>query len=326
MNNKLAEISTELATIFAKDKKSWAEVYELLSQVQNEQLYLQDARFKSFTAFVKGFAADNHIAESSIWRKFKAGRVYAHYTTQQAAKGVTNIVAAQDFTVSEDNLVTVGKLAKGDYAATKDLLDKVKSGVLTRHDLREAYRVSKPVATKKSTLDASNQEENPITEASITLLLASNYEWLNELGVKSIAGKSKAFGRSGIERKYKTLAQFPVVVPSSHYARRVDVIAVENQTTDYRELAIHGFEIKISPSDLHNDRKYTEYNDFVDLFWVVIADTPAMLAQAKVDVPEPFGVIAADINMQRLSIIRKADSNRGRWREATLMTALIKTM
>lgn len=78
----LTEIEHELVNIFSADKKSWAEVYRLLTTVESKQLYKQDPRYRSFTSFVKGFAATNRIAESSIWRKYKASRIYANFVNQ----------------------------------------------------------------------------------------------------------------------------------------------------------------------------------------------------------------------------------------------------
>lgn len=60
--------------------------------------------------------------------------------------------------------------------------------------------------------------------------------------------------------------------------------------------------------------------------WVVIADTPAMRAQAATDVPAPFGVIAADPEADQLRVIRPADKRRGQQRAQALTTALLRSI
>ena len=340
MVEKLSHIEQELVAIFAADKRSWAKVYQLLHAVETEKLYAQDQRYRSFTAFVKGFAATNKIAESSIWRKFKAGRVYAQFAEQQAAAGVpaTDIKPADQVKIAEDNLVTIGKLAGNDYHQTATLMAKVQAGDLTRHDLHEAYRAKHPNGVGRATNPTTAKQvaakavdeagQTTATEASITLLLARHTEWLARVQPSAPVVPRRQQRRFGDDTivKYRTFAQFPVVVPTSRHARRIDVLAVENQTTDPRDLALHCLEIKVSPEDLHHDHKYTEYADFVDYLWLVVADTPVLRAQSEDEVPVPFGILAADPEADKLTVIRPAERRPGVQRSKALTTALLRSI
>lgn len=201
-----------------------------------------------------------------------------------------------------------------------------------RSELRDAYRIEHPYSPSGPKLLSNDYEARKAvltaaTESSITALIADNQYWLKQLVIDQPENtvNEKAFGRKIVEPKYKTFAQFSVITPTSHHARRIDVIAVENQTVDYRQVAQHGFEIKVSTSDLHQDHKYTEYLDFVDYLWVIIPNQQDMMEQAHADIPAKIGILLADIDNQEIEVDRLATYQRGKLREMSLITAIIKS-
>lgn len=84
----------------------------MLAEVQIEKLYAENGAFNSFTAYVKDFSAQLNIAESTIWRKFKAGKFYTQYTTQLEVHG-EEVIPAEKLDMSEENLVLVEKVGNG---------------------------------------------------------------------------------------------------------------------------------------------------------------------------------------------------------------------
>ncbi|TLQ50348.1 MmcB family DNA repair protein [Lacticaseibacillus casei] len=214
------------------------------------------------------------------------------------------------------------------------MITKVESGQLRRHDLREAYRAKYPDGIGKPTNDATSRaaaedddsHKTHATETNITLLLNHHSGWLKSMPQSSSTPERKPWFSGEPFLKYHTYAQFPVVVPTTRQARRIDVLTVENHTTDPREVSLHCIEIKVSPEDLHNDHKYGEYADFVDYMWIAIPNCSRMKEQAKLDVPPQFGIIITDSQSEQVIVLRVAQHHRGPLRENTLMTALIRSI
>lgn len=99
--------------------------------------------FQLITVYVKDFSAQHNIAESTIWRNFKAGKFYSQYATQLEEHG-EEVIPAEKLDMSEENLFLVGKVGNGDYDRTKDLFSRVQAGQLGRTELRDSYRIEHP--------------------------------------------------------------------------------------------------------------------------------------------------------------------------------------
>ena len=74
---------------------------------------------------------------------------------------------------------------------------------------------------------------------------------------------------------------------------RIDTLIVENLTNNGlpRKIIMHGVEIKVSKSDLENDRKMSEYVNYVDYFWVAVPDNPEMIETAESVLDGSYGIL-----------------------------------
>lgn len=287
--NDFEKYEHELEVLVREDKNNWARFYVIMEKVEKEELYKQK-RFRSFTAWLKNFAIKNKVHESVLWNRKKAGKVYKQYQEIQAKKGIET-QAIEKINVSMDSLVLLDKIQKKAPELGTELIEKTINKEITRQDLRSAYKkIRDAVPYKKASKDKNKEIENEdikntITATKITQLFKSS-EWLLDYKVKR-----KAFRPQEEQDKYVALSEFRVYTGSTKKSRRIDVVVLENVTTEVKlhEIHVHGVEIKINKYDLVNDHKYAEYTEFVHFLWVAIPTELVQVAQETV--PPTIGIL-----------------------------------
>lgn len=317
---ELKKIEKQMETIITKDKKSWADFYLLLHRVETENLWQEN--YKSFTQWVKDFSVRSHTHESIIWNRKKAGQVYMNYAKKQKEKGI-EVVPIQDANVSMDSLVLLDKINKYDTAKSAELAEKVMNKGITKQDLREVYKSIRPNKISNNPHlkqieqeKKSNQSKITATEIVFTLF---EKEWLG----KTIERK---YFKTSIENdRYKCLTEFPLYTGTSKKSRRVDVLVMENITTENAwEIHLHGIEIKVNKNDLLSDQKYTEYGEFVDFLWLAVPKE--LLDIAQENKPTNCGIITftRENNKIKAEIAIKPDQLTPLRKEDTLTTLVLK--
>lgn len=273
----LKDIEEQITFLLTEDKKTWTTFYKLIKRVEVQMIWKDE--YSSFTQWIKDFAVRNKIHESILWKRKKAGEVYNKYSELMASKGV-KVKSLEESNVSDDALITLDKIMKNDPSHTDELAEKVFNNSITRKELREIYtsvrkkdddvpavpqvediKLDEDVEEKKSSNDV------PISTADMINCLFDTDIWIGEK-------KKRQFFKSSFEQnKIKLLTEFPVYTGTSKFSRRIDLLAVENISTENLwELNIHGVEIKISKGDLLKDKKYTEYTEFVDYLWLAVPE------------------------------------------------------
>lgn len=319
----------ELENLVKNDKNNWTRFYILMEKVEKDELYKQ-RNFRSFTAWLKDFSIKNKVHESVLWNRKKAGRVYEQYQKIQSQKGIET-APLEEINVSMDSLVLLDKIQKKAPALASELIEKTLNREVTRQDLRTAYKKirdaeppKKPGRKKKLTAEeeqakAEEFAENNATATKITQLLTSS-EWL--LGFEVTR---KAFKVAEQQDKYTTLPEFRVYTGTSTKSRRIDVLALENVTVDVKlhQLHTHGIEIKVDKHDLLNDKKYTEYSEFVHFLWLAVPRELVPLAEETA--PPSVGIVAVEED-DTLVKIREAQKGNPLRLLDTMMVSTMKLM
>lgn len=339
---ELEEIEKEIKNVVALDKKNWVRFYLLIKKVKERDLW-RVADKKSFTQWVKDLSLKTKTHESIIWNRFRAGEIYNSYAQRKKEQGI-EVKDIEDTNISADSLVILDKINKHSPELADSLVEKVINKEIKRKDLVTAYNAIRPeqadFRTKEQiqravsngnetsgTKDKMDLEgvQDKITAANITTIL-TQLKWLGKTtttGFKGYRNKSDADIR--INEKARTFTEFKVYTGSSRKSRRIDLLAIENLTKDQfekHEINVHGVEIKVSKSDLINDKKYTEYAEFVDFIWLAV---PLELVDFARDTKfKECGIIAVD--KYNAVIIEQAQRLEPNMRMQTLTTATLKMM
>lgn len=325
--NNINEIEKELSVLLQADKKSWVRIYELIEQVDREKMW--EGTYKSFTAWIRALSAKVKVHESLLWKRKKAGQVYSEYEKRAAANGIS-VPSMNDIQISPDNFELIEKIAQGNSKVQDDLIKKAITGEIKRADLKNAWatvRADKEARGQKATRSNAyemfeqdekniNNQKNKITATDIVLSLSNN-SWMKSdfnLNEKSTYKE---------KRIYSTMSEFPVHTGTTQNSRRIDLLVLENETVNAYDLILHGVEIKVSKSDLVNDHKMSEYQDFVDYFWIAV---PSVLVNEAIQVADDgWGIISVDVN-KKAKIERKAKLYLAQFKDIAMKNALLKIL
>lgn len=323
---ELQKVEYELHTLIELDKKNWTHFYILLKKVEDQELWKN--KYRSFTQWVKEFCLVNKTHESIIWNRKKAGKVYESYIKEQAKKGIT-VAPIEQAKVSADSLVLLDKINKYSPEAAAKLTDKVINKDITKKDLREVYKSIRPniisnnphlkAAALNDSIDSKAQKaleeiQEKVNAAKIVSTLCTS-DWLGEKKIR------KYFSSAYEQDKYRVFTEFPIFTGTSRKSRRMDMLIAENITTEeIWEINLHCIEIKISKTDLKNDKKFTEYAPFVDYVWLAI--TPELVEVAQEIKFSSCGIIVIENN--KATILEKAIKLDGDKKQDTLTNLTLK--
>ena len=322
MADKIDVIENELETLLSADKKSWVRIYELMDSVEKEKLYTD--KFSSYTKWLNALADRAKVHVSLLWNRKKAGRVYAAYEERAKERGRT-VPSMNAVKVSADNFNLIEKIAGNNTEVADELIDKVLQGDMKRSDLKNAWNTVKAdrEASGKKSVRVNGYDKGidvkteTITAADIVLAL-SRPNWLKN----SIDTYTDRYTQS----KYRVLTEFAVQTGTSHHARRIDALVVENLTVAAEKaynVHIHAVEIKVSKHDLLSDHKMQEYTDYADFFWIAVPEE--LKADAESIMLNDWGLITID-DKKELHVVKKAELHDAIFRDQTVETALIKIL
>lgn len=316
----ILEIENELEDLLSADKKSWIRIYELMETVDNEKLYV--GKFSSYTAWVNALATKAKVHVSLLWNRKKAGKVYAAYQKRAKENGRT-VPAMEEVKVSADNFNLIEKIAGRNEKVADELIDKVLQGDMKRADLKNAWAMVKAnreaSGSKTARVNAYDKEEvitqqESITSADIVLALSSA-TWMDPEDI---------YLSTYSQGKYKLVTEFAVQTGTTHHARRVDALVLENYTVKKEKnynVNLHAIEIKVDKRDLLEDHKMQEYTDYADYFWIAIPEYLEEYAR-EIMLPE-WGLLLLN-EQKELQIAVKAKRHNAVFRKETIETALVK--
>lgn len=316
-------IENELETLLSADKKSWVRIYELMDTVECEKLYSD--QYSSYTKWVNALADKAKVHVSLLWNRKKAGRVYAAYEERAKERGRT-VPSMNAVKVSADNFNLIEKIAGNNTDVADELIDKVLKGDMKRSDLKNAWKTVKAdreasgkkiVRVNAYDKESVDVKTETITAADIVLAL-SRRNWL----INNVDTYTDRYTVS----KYRVLTEFAVQTGTSHHARRIDALILENRTVEAEKaynVHIHAVEIKVSKHDLLSDHKMQEYTDYADFFWIAVPEE--LKADAESIMLNDWGLITID-EKKELHVIKKAELHDAIFRDQTVETALIKIL
>lgn len=324
----LESIEEQLTRAVRSDKGVWQHCYELMHEVEEKELY-KEKGWKNFTGWMNGMAQEIGCHVSLLWARLKAGRTYEEYARRAEAAG-RSVPRLADVNVSPDAIKLCSTVAGSNAQAMDHLMEKAISGDLSREDLRAAARAKKaknpdaPAETRHSAAAdeaaRAGQDKQPapkpeLTAAQIVLALKQPHTWIG-----------KPNSRKYIDRKCRFFTEFRCDTGSSKAARRFDVLVAETLTASERDtVVLHGVEIKVSLSDLHEDHKMAEYTAFCDYFYIAVpADQKMIKAAESVKLPD-WGVLSIS-QSGIVTVVDPAKSAPGPMRDKTVAAVAIKLM
>lgn len=333
---RMSQIERELSEAVRAEQHQWARIYRLLEEVRAGKLW--DGAAASFTAWVRATASRMGVAESLLWKRHKAGRVYDDYARRVAENGqeVRPIEELQN--VSPDSLELCASVAHGDAEVTDKLVAKVVAGELTRADLREAARANRMAKIARQKEAKTAEEANDVhdahedkkdvalteltmTASDIVTGIRRHSSWLEDPD----GDDSKM--THGTPPIYHSLTEVRAESGTTNHSRRIDMVVAETLTLPQWQRAdtvvLHGLEIKVSEHDLRADRKMAEYETFCDYFWLAVPDVANMIS-AAVEVSRPvWGILAVSQN-GKVRVARKPERLPGTFRDKLMATIIVR--
>ncbi len=309
---ELGKIEKEMFNYIESERRLWVKTFLLMNKVEKEELWKNG--YHSFSAWVNDFAIRAELHVSLLWQRLKAGRAYVMHLERAGINDPAEIESTISNTnASSETLVLVDKIAGKNAAVADDLIKKVESNELTKKDLSYAwYRVrderdEKANKTKKADKDdkadkadtdkktKSNESVNSVdtvTEIDKSDLDKNNIELFNVTANDCVeAIRISNWITQDPDSGYKLYTEFPVQLPTSRHARRIDALAVVAPKIYHGEynIDLHGIEIKVNKHDLLRDKKMAEYIKFVDYFWIMV--TPELTEDVMNYKSDEWGVI-----------------------------------
>ena len=166
----LKEIEQELSGCIKVDKRNWTRMYQLMNEVESEQMYKERQDTPTFTSWVNALAEEMGVHVSLLWSRKKAGKSYDEYRQRAERKG-RKVADLEDLSVSPDSINLCEKVAGKNATEMDRLIEQVVAGKLTREDLRAAAKARKEISGLKgprSRHDRVTAADRTETEASVT--------------------------------------------------------------------------------------------------------------------------------------------------------------
>lgn len=139
-------ICTELHSILG-EKSDWARVYELISRVKAEKLYVEGG-FKSFSAWLKAEADRASVSPSLLWHRKSAGDYYGEYR-----KGHPDAPELGEAHLTEENINLVRKIEKEGGLSPEErdrLMARLMVGVTGNGELKRMLKSAKSATPPES--------------------------------------------------------------------------------------------------------------------------------------------------------------------------------
>lgn len=142
----LGQVQNELHRLLGNGNRTWVRVYELISHVNEKELYKPD--YKSFSAWMRAEAKREGVSESILWHRKSAGDFYKRWSN-----GKENApTLANGERLSEDNLNLVRKISNVDAERGNELMQEMVDGTkpLSTKELRREWRDLRKPKNKKN--------------------------------------------------------------------------------------------------------------------------------------------------------------------------------
>lgn len=296
------KIEAEIQQILTTDKKSWIRVYELICLVEADKSWRDN--FPSFSSWIRHLAAISKVHESVIWQRKKAGEIYKKYQTREKANG-RGVLPLEKVRVSPSNLILAEKIGQGVPAATDSLINKIIQGDLKRSELNAAWQSVKRVREANGEVPNATTRHDKIKPDEVALVASdisialTNSDWL-----RGLSDTHNTTSNKFEKRIYRATPEFPAVFGLTGRSEKIDLLVVENITLrKAHRLNTHAIKIKVSVSDIMNDKSVSGYADLVDFMWIAVSANLKDLALRNAKAS--WGVIVVN-DQNEAEVVRKA--------------------
>ncbi|NLR94844.1 hypothetical protein [Flammeovirga agarivorans] len=138
--SRLKPLENQIISMLKKDKASWKKIGEMMYIVKRDKLYLEEgSRFSSFTQFVIYLSHVTEIAQSYIWRIFKATNTFLDILESDNPQDILRTVATP---TQLESFSKIKKHSKDD-AVVEDLQQSILEGSIETKELTEAWDLIK---------------------------------------------------------------------------------------------------------------------------------------------------------------------------------------
>lgn len=318
-DGKLKRIEEELAGYVKIDRRNWTRIYQLMHEVEIDELYKEREDTPSYTSWVNALADELHVHVSLLWARLKAGRSYVEYESRALKQGRA-VTPLADLDVSPDSLNLCEKVAGKNAAEMDKLIDRVIAGELTRDDLRKAVRAKRAAGgempkTRHDRISADQRvEKSAIVTAADIVMALRRPSWL------PTAREDEHF-----KHIYHLFSEFRIPSGSSSSVRRIDAMIAETITASEKDtVVLRGIEIKTDTNDLLNDHKMQEYTEFCDYFYIAIPAEDSKILAAAQSVRRPGWGILTITKVGEVTVVQEPERLTPIFRDKTLSNFIIK--
>ncbi len=264
---ELERIEHQLQPLVKKKDKSWIEVYRLLEIVEKEMLYT--VSYSSYTAWLTDFAERANVTVSLLWKKKKAGKFYSSYTESRQYQNKP-YVPLEKSNMDPEVIVMIEKITAGNLAEAHKMIDRSRTGKITRGDLKTLWESEKKERAKKGIpiQRANAYDKQTFTDLSyvgyaskdatnIDILSAlCNHRWMSSLTPLNESGK------------YRLLTEFSII----RNDLETDYIVIENCTAAKNPFLfnLHSIKIVCERSDFRRKAEFKTYPEYMDYYWLAV--------------------------------------------------------
>lgn len=328
----LASATEELVGLLSGKARGWAEIYALISRVEEGRLW--EAGFRSMTKWVEDLARRAGCQVQYIWRVKKAGRFYAAYAARHP-----DAPSADEVRIGDEMLADLDRVSEGDAERADAYVGAALRGEITKRKVKELVRAT---ATRRRAARRSGGGAGAPAPAGGAA--ASAADVIAAITPQALfgAGDERASRRlaRGERRVFQVLGEFPCGSATSDRARRVDAMVVTNIDAGpgahglpgcaADAVTLHGIEVKVAKSDLLRDRKHLEYEAYCDFCWFAMPQS--LYSEVEADAAEwlsdGWGVLVLgdqEAGAGRLAVaVPAARNGRAVMRDVSMATALVR--
>jgi len=305
-------IQSEINAITSGESRTWGQISHLLLFVEISRYYCQKETTthsfrdfakpvprQSFTSWLKSFAENTGINESTLWRYLSAGRYYQQLAGLDVLRHVS-ILSLPLNQISEDispeSLEILRKIAR--VAPTEhfiSLVEKLLNGDVTRSDLRNVWEAYRPVLEgenirgrgprPKQVVPEEIKRREKYYEATVgNALLASDGKWIDRFD----------------PRGYNVFFNISVNVPD--ISDSFEFSAVAAVRAENGDVYLHGIEIS-KRLDLALAEQFFVGTLLSDYMWLILREINDEDLESKV-IPKHIGILVVENN--EIYVVRQA--------------------
>lgn len=304
---QLEKIESQLKPLVKKKDKAWVEVYRLLEIVEEEMLYT--ASYSSYTAWLTDFAERANVTVSLLWKKKKAGKFYNSYTESRQYQNKP-FVPLEKANMDPEVIVMIEKITAGNLAEAHKMIDRSRSGKITRSDLKTLWESEKKERAKKG---IPIQRANAYDKQTFTDLSYVGYALKDATNIDILSALCNHQWLSSIihhneTRKYRLLTEFSII--KNHL--ETDYVVVENYTTNLKNsflFNLHSIKVICERDIFRKKPDFKTYPEYMDYYWLAVPIEYQDEAVEWLDEYPYIGLILYDEASNKAYIYKTASNN-----------------